>query len=365
MPIELTIVIPTYNEYDNILPLVESLDKHFTDTKWEVIFVDDDSPDGTAAHVRQISLQDERVRCIHRVGRRGLASACIEGMLASSAPYIAVMDADLQHDESILIQMLKRLKNDDLDIVVGSRYINGGSTGELANHRVWLSKLASFASKLILKVPLNDPMSGFFILRKRLFDRILHKLSGKGFKILLDIVAAAGKSVKFAEVPYEMRSRKNGSSKLDPTVIWEYAVLLADKSIGQIVPFRFVLFALVGLTGLVVHLSVLGILYNYLHIGFWESQLSATVVAITNNFILNNLFTYRGQQLYGLAFFSGLLTFFLACSIGAIINIQLAEFIFHHGMPWWLAGTLGALVGSVWNYAITSTFTWHLGSQRS
>ena len=365
MSAELTLVIPTYNEFDNIVPLIQSIDQLFadTDTHWEILFVDDDSPDGTAEHIRQIALHDDRVRCIQRVGRRGLSSACIEGMLACSSPYVAVMDADMQHDESILTEMLRCIKQDNLDIVVGSRHIAGGSTGELAAHRVWLSKLASYASKLVLKVPLNDPMSGFFLLRRDLINSISHKLSGKGFKILLDIFSAAGKTIKFAEVPYQMRSRRKGDSKLDSMVIWEYAVLLIDKSIGKIIPFRFILFVSVGMVGLLVHFLILGTMFNYLNFSFWESQLAATVIAMTNNFILNNTFTYNDKKLHGLAFFRGLISFYLACSIGAVINVQLAEFIYEHTVPWWVSGLVGAFVGSVWNYAITATFTWKTRSQ--
>ena len=358
MPVDLTIVIPTYNEVHNIAPLIRAIEASLPDINWEIIFVDDDSPDGTAKEIRKIAQQDTRIRCIHRVGRRGLSSACIEGMQASAADYIAVMDADMQHDEKILGELFRRLKDDELDIVVGSRFVDGGSTGTLASHRVWLSKLAYYASKIILKVPLNDPMSGYFMLRRSMLNSVIHELSGKGFKILLDIFVAAPSTIKFAEVPYQMRSRELGESKLDTMVIWEYAVLLIDKSIGKIIPFRFILFVLVGMTGILVHLLILGTLYKFFGLGFWESQMAATILAMTNNFVLNNIFTYHDRRLHGMAFLKGLLSFYLACSIGAVINVQLADFIFMHQVPWWISGMIGAFVGSVWNYAITSTFTW-------
>lgn len=358
MAFELSIVVPTYNERQNVEPLIDAVANALQGIEWEVIFVDDDSPDGTADWVRTISHDNERVRCIQRIDRRGLSSACIEGMLSSSAPYVAVMDADLQHDESILPKMLEVLKSEGLDLVVGTRYKKGGSTGELASNRVFLSKLATQVSRLILKTPLSDPMSGFFMLDREYLEKIVHRLSGKGFKILLDIFASSEGETRFSEVPYKMRSRALGDSKLDAMVLWEYALLLIEKTVGRIIPFRFIMFVGVGLTGLVFHLLILGVLFNYLGVSFYVSQAVATVVAMTNNFVINNLFTYRDQRLHGWRFLTGLLSFYAACSIGAVINIQLAEFVFEHGVPWWISGAIGALAGSVWNYAITSTFTW-------
>jgi len=358
MALELSIIVPTYNETQNLEPLIDAVSLALKNINWEIIFVDDDSPDCTAEHAHEIARNNNRVRCIHRISRRGLSSACIEGMLSSSAPYIAVMDADLQHDETILIDMLNRLKNEDLDLVVGSRYMSGGSTGELASNRVFLSKFASSASKLLLKTPLNDPMSGFFMLTRKHVNKTAHNLSGKGFKILLDMFVSSDEKIKYAEIPYKMRSRKLGNSKLDAMVIWEYALLLIEKSVGKILPFRFIMFVAVGFTGLFLHLLILGFLHNYLEMSFLISQSAATIVAMTNNFIINNLFTYRDQRLHGLGFLYGLVSFYIACSIGAIINIVLAGFVFEHSVPWWLSGSIGALAGSVWNYAITSTFTW-------
>src|SRR5580704_5875375 len=127
---ELTVVIPTLNERDNIGPVVELLDAVLDTVGWEVIFVDDDSSDGTSERIREISRRDRRVRCLQRIGRRGLATACIEGALATSTPYIAIMDADMQHDEKLLPQMLAILKSESVDLVVGSRHVAGGGIGE-------------------------------------------------------------------------------------------------------------------------------------------------------------------------------------------------------------------------------------------
>ena len=358
MSCELTLVIPTFNEHDNVHALVHSLESVLQDCEWEVIFVDDDSPDGTANMVRQIARSNPRVRCIQRLRRRGLASACIEGILASSSPYIAIMDADLQHDESILPEMLKAIKESQVDLVIGSRYSIGGSTGELAPFRVWISRQATMLSRLVLRSPITDPMSGFFMLRRAFFEKIMRKLSGKGFKILLDIIITAGENVHIRELPYSMRKRVHGESKLDARVIWEFFTLIVHKYSGRVVPYQFLSFATVGFTGIFVHLATLWFTYKYLNVEFIYSQISATLVAMTSNFILNNEFTFKENKLRGKRWLYGLLSFYVACTFGAVINVAVADLLFERSVHWWVSGTAGAIAGAVWNYAITTTFTW-------
>jgi dolichol-phosphate mannosyltransferase len=254
---ELTVVIPTLNERDNIGPLVDLLDMVLKSIIWEVIFVDDDSPDGTAERIREIGQRDRRVRCLQRLGRRGLTTACMEGALASSATYIAVMDADMQHDENLLPQMLAMLKSDPVDLVVGSRYMAGGGIGGLDAARANMSAFATRLSRIICKAEIADPISGFFMLRRDVLEGALRHLSGQGFKILLDILASSPRSLRIRELPYNFRERQHGESKLDTLVAWEYMMLIADKLIGHIVPVRFALFAFVGGIGLFIHMSVL------------------------------------------------------------------------------------------------------------
>ena len=358
MGIELSIIIPTFNERVNVEPLLRNLDDALKGVAWEAIFVDDDSSDGTAEHVRGISQNDPRVRCIQRIARRGLSSASIEGMLASSAPYLAVMDGDLQHDETLLKKMLQVLRFEDLDIIVGSRYVAGGSTGDWSKSREKMSRFATAFGRILMRVDIQDPMSGFFMLKRSFLDRVVHRLSGKGFKILFDLFVSSPELVKFKELPFEFKKRVAGVSKLSTLVIWEYLLLLADKWLGPYVPVRFILFVLVGGLGLVVHLGVLWAGLNILSWGFSSAQSLAVFTAMTVNFIINNIFTYSDQKLKGPGFIKGLLSFYVACSIGAFINIRIAGFLFEHGIQWWLAGILGAVIGAVWNYAITSTLTW-------
>jgi dolichol-phosphate mannosyltransferase len=267
------------------------------------------------------------------------------------------MDADLQHDENLLPRMLAELRA-GADLVVGSRYAHGGSTGALAPGRVQMSRAATWLSRHVLARPLSDPMSGFFMMRRAAFESVVHSLSGKGFKLLLDVAASAPPSLRIVELPYDMRARRAGASKIDLMALWEYALVMADKTLGRYVPVRFVLFILVGLTGVGVHLAALALLYRAAGADFRLAQASATFVAMTTNFTFNNLFTYADRRLRGTAFLRGLLSFYVACALGALINVSLAGFLFSHRVPWWFAGVIGAAAGAVWNYAVTATFTW-------
>jgi dolichol-phosphate mannosyltransferase len=355
---ELTIVVPTFKERDNIVPLLDRLNAVLAGIAWEAIFVDDDSPDGTAGVVRTAARHDPRVRCIQRIGRRGLAGACIEGMLASAAPYVAVMDADLQHDEAILPQMLETLRGEGCDMVVGSRYIAGGGVGDWSAQRQRASSLATRLAHLVTKTDIADPMSGFFMLRRTVFERVMRGLSTQGFKILLDILATAETPLRIQEIPYQFRQRLAGESKLDTLVAWEFAMLLADKLVGHIVPVRFLLFAVIGGLGVFVHMGVLAAGLKLGTLSFIAAQTTAAVVAMTVNFILNNLFTYADRRLKGWRMLRGLLTFYVICSFGTAANIGVASYLFAQQQVWWVAGIAGIVIGSVWNYAVSSIFTW-------
>jgi dolichol-phosphate mannosyltransferase len=358
-PIELSIVVPTYNERDNVEHLIEKIERTLVDIEWEIIFVDDDSPDGTADFVRALAPSKPHVRCHQRIGRRGLSRAVIEGMLGSSAPVIVVMDADLQHDETILLTMFDRIRGDKAEIVVGSRYCAGGSIGDWNRQRAAASRLAKFLSRAIVTAPLTDPMSGFFMIRRDTFHRIVRRLSGEGYKILLDLFASAPEPLRFVEVPYTFRERAAGVSKVDSAVAWEYLLLLFDKKFGHMVPARFMLFSLVGLSGVGVHLLALAIAFKILGLDFPVAQGIATVTAMTSNFGLNNILTYRDMRLQGRRLVSGLLTFYLVCGVGVIANVGIANFVFQRDYTWWLAGGAGVAIGTVWNYAVSSIFTWH------
>ena len=355
----LSIVVPTFNEHDNIRELVERIDRCLAGVDWEIVFVDDDSADGTLKVLLDLSRADARIRHLQRIGRRGLASAVVEGILSTSAPYVAVMDADLQHDESKLAEMLRRLGSPDCDIVVGSRYMGSGGTGDWSKVRRLISDVATKLTRLVLRTKVSDPMSGFFMLKRHAFDTAVRRLSSTGYKILLDILVSAPRPLAVVEVPYVFRSRQHGESKLDSAVTWEFLVLLLDKTVGRIVPGRFVMFALVGGFGVFVHMLVLALLNQRLALAFMASQLAATVAAMTFNFFANNVLTYRDKRLRGLwQVTGGLLTFYAVCGIGALSNVGIATVLFREAYSWWLAGLAGILVGAVWNYAASALFTW-------
>jgi dolichol-phosphate mannosyltransferase len=363
-PAVLSIIVPTFNEQRNIQVLVDRLEAVLKGRAWEVIFVDDDSTDETAECARGIARANPHVRCIRRIGRRGLSSACIEGLLSSSAPYQAVMDGDLQHDERILPAMLDRLERGDVDIVVGSRYVDGGGVGDWDSLRARISRFATRLSRLVLRADLADPMSGFFMLRREVFAARVRNLSGIGFKILLDIFASSKERLRFVEMPYEFRNRKAGESKLDGQAAWQYVMLLLDKLIGRFVPARFVAFAFVGVTGVAVHFATLALLHRVLHAGFPVSQVVATAVAMTSNYALNNELTYRDMRLRGWKWLRGWVAFSLACSIGAVANVGIASFLFAENTTWALAALGGIVVGVVWNYLATALFTWKAFGRR-
>jgi dolichol-phosphate mannosyltransferase len=355
---QLSVVVPTFNERDNVTTLFRRLETALAGIAWEVVFVDDNSPDATWDVVRGLARQDLRVRCIRRIGRRGLSGACIEGILACSAPYAAVIDADLQHDETQLAKMLGLLQGGAADLVVGSRYIEGGSADSFDRQRAGASQLATEVAKRVLRVKIKDPMSGFFMIRRDRFEQLAPQLSTQGFKILLDIVATARGELRVVEVPFTFGSRLHGESKLDSMVALDFLGLVLAKLTRDVVSLRFLMFAMVGSLGLLVHLAALYTALKLIHLPFAESQACGAISAMTSNFILNNFLTYRDQRLKGFAILRGLLLFYLVCSVGLLANVGVAFSVYDQEPIWWLAGAAGALMGVVWNYAMSGLFVW-------
>jgi dolichol-phosphate mannosyltransferase len=362
VPLEVAVIVPTFNERDNVTELIARVERALRDISWEMIFVDDDSPDGTSDEVKRIGASDNRIRCITRIGRRGLSSACIEGMLASAAPVFVVMDGDLQHDESRIPALLNALRAEGVQLVIASRYTAGGAIGEWDRTRAFLSRVATRLSRVVCRQPISDPMSGFFMITAEALDGCVRRLSGKGFKILLDLVASSPAVLRVAEVPYTFRERLHGESKVDSLVMWDFGMLLAEKTIGRYIPVRFFAFTLVGGAGVLVHMAVLAALRNA-QVGFSNAQAIATVVAMIFNFWLNNLLTYRDRRLRGTSWVTGLLSFMAACGLGAVANVGIASYLFASHTQWVVAALAGIAVGAVWNYAITQLYTW--GQPRS
>lgn len=362
---QLAVIVPSYNERENVALLYDKVTAALGATPFEFIVVDDNSPDGTSEVVREMARHHQNVRGIHRLGRRGLSSAVVEGILASAAPYFAVIDADLQHDETILPQMLDKAMAGD-HIVVGTRYSGEGSVGEgLSKAREAGSRFATRLSSLVTGKSLSDPMSGFFLMRRSIFDEVAPSLSDDGFKILLDIIVSAGRSrarqgkeLRIGEVPYTFRPRHAGESKMSSIVVVQFLGLIVSKLSGGLLPTTFLLFALVGGLGVVVHMATLGITHELLGFNFVWSQVAATLLAMTFNFMLNNELTYANKKLRGWRYLTGMLTFYAVCSIGALANVSVASWIYAFDGQFYVAGLLGVLMSVVFNYSVTKVFTW-------
>jgi dolichol-phosphate mannosyltransferase len=338
--------------------LIERLSAALAGLDWELIFVDDDSPDGTSDVVRAYAAQDRRIRLIQRIGRRGLSTACIEGILATSANYVAVIDADLQHDETILPRMLNKLRCEGLDLVVATRSADGGSMGDFASQRVLLSRIGRVISRAVCRCELTDPMSGFFLMQRSFFLEVVHDLHDGGFKLLVDMLATSKRPLRLGEVGYVFRKRMHGESKLDASVATEYLFLVLEKLTGGVIPTRFFAFAVVGSIGLLVHFTFLSLLYKKFGLSFTTAQAWATFAAMIGNFFLNNLITYRDRRLHGMYLLVGMFTFLAACSFGAWANVSIAGTLLRTGLPWYVAGVAGNILSAVWNYSASSVFTW-------
>jgi dolichol-phosphate mannosyltransferase len=355
----LSVIVPTYCEAANVPILFERLDTVLADVAWEMIVVDDDSPDGTADIAFALAARDARLRCIRRVRRRGLAGAVIEGVLSSSADFVAVIDGDLQHDDAILPQMLKALAS-GADVAIGKRANEKATERGLPPLRQKLSDTGGYFLKRVSGLGVADPLSGFFMIRRRIVTGIAPRLSSDGFKILADILLCAPPGLRIVEVPYVFRKRRAGESKLSALVAIEFLGLVIHHMTAGLLPIRFVLFAAVGTLGLVIHLSTLDLLVRTAALpNFGAAQLGATLVAMTSNFLLNNEFTYRESRYRGWAKLGGLFLFALVCSVGVALNVDVASRVFGFEPVWWVAGTAGAVIGVVWNYSASTSFVWN------
>ncbi|MEL7445644.1 MAG: glycosyltransferase family 2 protein [Pseudomonadota bacterium] len=360
MGLELAIILPTLNESGNLGPLVERIDSALGPVGWEVLIVDDNSADGTADEARAIALTDSRIRVIQRIGRRGLASAAIEGFCATAAPYVAVMDADHQHDPTLLAGMLEVLNSGDADICVASRFAEGASTRDWAQpEREKLSGWANAMARRLTGVELTDPMSGYFMLPTATARALVPRLSGIGFKILLDLLATSDQPMKVREFPLNFAARREGESKLDRAILFDFLAGLYDKTMGRLIPTRFALFGTVGALGVIVHMAVLASLLLWFGDSFAAAQTVAVVCAMSFNFWLNNWLTYRDQRLLGWGqVLRGWAGFCLTCAVGAFANVAVATLLVGQGVFWALAALCGILIGSVWNFALSSRFVW-------
>jgi dolichol-phosphate mannosyltransferase len=361
----LSVVVPTYQESTNIPVLFERIKVALKSAPWELIVVDDDSPDGTSNVAFALAAEDRRVRCLRRVNRSGLAGAVIEGWMSSSADFVAVIDGDLQHDESILRAMYDALANGSGNLAIGTRLRDANSDGGLSPARQALSDLGAWFFRRIAGAAITDPMSGFFMMRREIVSRLAPRLSPDGFKILVDIILSAGGDLTIIEIPYVFRKRLAGESKLTPLVGIDFLGLVVHHATGGVLPIRFVLFATIGAVGLVVHIAALSAALHWIRMSTFDSgQLIATLLAMASNFILNNEITYRTHRYRGASLIGGFAAFALGCSVGVLANIDVASWMYKANQTWWAAGLAGALLSVVWNYAVSTSLVWRPGRRR-
>ena len=361
--LKLAVIVPVLNECDNIAPLFDLLRKSLTELSWEVIFVDDGSTDGTIDQIDHLAQMHTCVHAIKRIGRTGLSSAVVEGAMATAAPIIAVIDGDMQHDETKILEMVRKIENGICDIAIGSRYAKGGSTDDWDLSRLKGSLKVTRLAQIFLKMPVTDPLSGFFAIRRDLIVQIAPKLSAVGFKILLDILVTRkltkhARDLRISEIPYRFRGRNSGESKMGARVVSDLLRFGIDKTFGRILPTRLILFLMVGGLGLIVHLSVLRFVLTAISHSFTIAQSAAVVTAIAFNFLLNNIITFADRKLSGTKLIQGLFSFYIICSAGALANIGVGTLVYGNDRPWWVAGIAGSVIGAVWNYAASSLLTW-------
>ena len=356
----LSIVIPTFNEKDNIIIILEELKKVLKSISHEIIFVDDNSPDGTSAVVKDCMKKSSKIRLIHRIGRRGLAGAVIEGIFAANADIVAVMDCDLQHDENKLLDMINLFsKNSSLDIVIGSRFTETGEISEKAFSKIRElgSKATTFIIKKVLNITSTDPLSGFFMVKKESFLKSSENLQTQGFKVLADFLATSGKNIQIKEIGYRFKNRIAGESKMSFLTTLELIGLVLSQILKGKVSIRFILFCMVGLSGIFVQLLITGLVMLLIN-QFPTSQTFGIIAAMTSNYFLNNIITFQERKLKSLDLIRGLFSFYLICSLGAFTNIAIATYIFSFSSNWLISSFIGACFGAVWNFTLSSIFTW-------
>lgn len=351
-----SLIICTLDESASIAGVLHEASQVLAHCSHEIIVVDDSADERTADVVRDFGASRPWVRVLRRQGARGLASAAIAGWDAARGVRLAICDGDGQHDLQQLPAMLAQM-DAGADLVAASRYIDG-DTG-LSWTRSAMSRIATWATTTLLVGGLTDPMSGFFAMTRPTYEAARPRLSGVGFKILVDVVASSPRRLRMAETPAVLRTREHGMSKLDLRVVADLGALLIEKRTRGLIPVRLAMFGAVGLTGVAVHMAVLSVLH--LALPFWLAQIGAILSAMSWNFWINNILTFRDVRLRGAAMWRGVLAFYVACLGGGLISEALATLLHNEGVNWMASGVAGALAAGLWNYYASRRGTWGVG----
>ena len=353
--LDVSIIIPTRNERENLPVIIGKLQEVMEGRHYEIVIVDDDSEDGTWQVAEEYSHRHRNIRVIRRINRKGLSSAITEGFLLGQGEYVAVLDADLQHDHTLIGVMLDEVG--DCDLVIGSRYMNQKSVPGWDSWRSRLSRAGTIMAQKLLKQEISDPMSGFFMIRRKIIQEIAPQLFEQGYKILFDILLKRP-DLKVKELPYEFKARLYGTSKLTAAVIFDFADLVISRAIPSRFNFQFIRYGAVGASGVVIHLFTLYLLYVVMGLRYPVSLVFAIETAMVSNYTLNNRWTFKEHRFLGLQWWKGLVKFNLACMVGNALNLVIGWYLVEKTVPWFYASVLGIWVGTSWNYLSNRFFTW-------
>ena len=359
----ISIIIPTYNEYKNLPRLLDQLLNLETIFEKEIIIVDDNSSDGTQNLARSYSQNDRRIRLISRLGRSGLSSAIKEGCLCASGDLIVIMDADGQHEPNSIINGLKKFNNKNVDIIIGSRFLEESIIKGLSSKRESGSSIANFLARITLHSgykKLTDYMTGFILLKRNSCIKYIEKIDVNGFKFLYELLSLSKGKLTVIEIPLVFGLREFGKSKLDLAVIWDFLISLIHNFFGRIIPRRAFSFALVGLIGVFVQMFVIYFLLAVTDFDFEKILPVGVILAATSNYIINNILTFRSNKLSGKNFYFGLFKFLLVASLPIIANIGVANLFYNQlSSNTFFAQIAGILVVFIWNYAASSRVVWN------
>ncbi len=353
---ELTIVIPTYNEKDNPVKLVREIKRVMGGgIRYEILFVDD-STDDTLQALHTLSKRDSQVRYIHRRHTRGLASAVVEGFRAAAGNYIVVMDADLQHPPDLLPLIIERLRT--ADIVIPSRFIEGGSDGGLNIFRKFISWTARMIGRWSIKRlrSISDCTSGYFGLRKCAIEGV--ELEPIGWKILMEVLVK-GKHKTVHEIPYTFAARSRGESKMSLAEQWNYLRHIVKLVHSNPEDLRFFFFCVIGLAGMFINMLALTVLISIFPVKGMAASIGASVIAMLHNYVLNDRITWRGAKRvkHGRRLIQ-MGQFFSVCSLGILITALIVQGFLNLGWSIYIGQLVGIATATWWNFSANDQWTW-------